>query len=73
MMKLFSLLILVLMTSATYAAEEVKPPANDSKEVPAQQEKTVQPATVSTQAPADTFTPTETISEDLSVPFPVDI
>ena len=47
-------------------------------EVPPQQEtdttrETTPPPAQTNQATKESFTPTETISEDLSVPFPVDI
>ncbi|MGK0297116.1 MAG: hypothetical protein ACI9XC_000717 [Gammaproteobacteria bacterium] len=40
---------------------------------PQQQKTTTATAQEKTDDPIEVFTPTETISEDLSVPFPVDI
>ena len=67
---LFSLAISLILSVMT-VAQEPETPTGESNT--AGQVNTDTTPAVSEQAPADTFTPTETISEDLSVPFPVDI
>lgn len=77
MKKIIYLLILTLAVSFVMAQEAgtqdgKKPPAGDT----ADEQKTPEPAKAQannkTQTP-DTFIPSEEISEDLSVSFPVDI
>lgn len=66
----------LLLAAAAQAAEDAAAP--EPEQLPAAQNEATQPAKPSPEKPAmadtpDTFTPSEEISEDLSVPFPVDI
>jgi hypothetical protein len=75
-------LLLVLLTPVISAQQTETPETGQEAAVPeagdtraasdGQAAQSARPPAAA-QAPADSFTPTETISEDLSVPFPVDI
>lgn len=68
--KLVSVWILCMSPALVFADEHEAPQADLSTEVQATQE----PSTAQeNNLPPDSFVPTESISEDLSVPFPVDI
>lgn len=67
----------LLLATAAQAADEAAAPEPPEQPPAAQEEQTAsekpsgkEPAVAETP---DTFTPSEEISEDLSVPFPVDI
>jgi hypothetical protein len=68
--KLSLLLVAGMLLSTTAAQETTTPPDGER---PAEQEQPITPVATPRQSPGDTFIPSETISEDLSVPFPVDI
>ncbi|MGY8813230.1 MAG: hypothetical protein ACKVHQ_00730 [Gammaproteobacteria bacterium] len=75
MKKLFSRLLItlsVLLFSISAHSDEHDKISQDTAN-PQQQETTITTAQENTDDPIEVFTPTETISEDLSVPFPVDI
>lgn len=63
---LSALLLGATLSAATLAAED-KDSADDSANPPTRPEYSARPL------PADTFNPSEEISEDFPVPFPVDI
>ena len=70
--KIIVLLVVSLLSTFNGRAQE-DDTAPDEKPVPSQQE-TAGPETTPEQVrPNEQFVPSETISEDLSVPFPVDI
>jgi hypothetical protein len=76
-MKITNLLVLLLTSlimSVTFAADEagITGKDKDDKDSAIIEEKPAV-STKTQQAPVENFTPTESISEDLSVPFPVDI
>ncbi|MGH8246161.1 MAG: hypothetical protein ACREUU_06990 [Gammaproteobacteria bacterium] len=71
------LMTALLLTGSARAADNAatheqpdQPPAVQEKEAEPEKPSTEEQAGVTTP---DTFTPSEEISEDLSVPFPVDI
>jgi hypothetical protein len=64
-------LTLLLMFAHTEAQQENGSPGNDTPEPT--QTSTGSSTTTPAQEPAESFIPSEIISEDLSVPFPVDI
>jgi hypothetical protein len=70
--KLFLTLILLLVHGDVYADqhEPVKPEGQTEENTTPQQPSS---STQEINTPSESFMPTETISEDLSVPFPVDI
>jgi hypothetical protein len=68
--QLLSLTLLLLITPAQ-AQQENDSPENVAPE--SVQESTSTITTTPAQEPAESFIPSEIISEDLSVPFPVDI
>ena len=67
-------MLMLLLSPLSVSAQQ--PPATPAKpEPPAKQQPaaTEKPAADKSTPPAEQFVPSETISEDLSVPFPVDI
>ncbi len=70
--RIFILTIFILGQCPVFADqhEPVKPETQTEVKAPPQQTST---NTQETTTPSESFMPTETISEDLSVPFPVDI
>ena len=67
------LLGLVLCIVATPAAAQTRAEVEREKEIKASEFKTSKPEYSRRTLPADTFKPSEEISEDFPVPFPVDI
>jgi len=68
--KLLSIWVLCLSPALVSADGHEAPQAEQSTEIQATQEPST---TRENNSPPDAFVPTESISEDLSVPFPVDI
>lgn len=65
------LLIYFLLLSTAYAQDEAERP--EIENTPAEQAQDNRMTTSSSDASDESFIPSEIISEDLSVPFPVDI
>jgi hypothetical protein len=68
------ILLLLLLSPLDVGAQQ--PPATPAKPEPTAQQQpaaTENPATEKSAPSSEPFVPSETISEDLSVPFPVDI
>jgi flagellar biosynthesis component FlhA len=71
--KIFFIFSILLLTNAAYSDEHDKQAQDQPK--PEQQQPTAETEqeNKNSSSNANAFVPTETISEDLSVPFPVDI
>jgi hypothetical protein len=67
-----ALLIFLLVAQGTLFADQ-HDASNTEEQAEAQSNQPQPTTTQENQTSADSFVPTETISEDLSVPFPVDI
>jgi len=72
MMRLQLLPIIMFLILTSVHAQEVNNEPEDES-LSAEQEPTNPVVTSTTQEPTESFLPSEIISEDLSVPFPVDI
>ena len=64
-------MLMLLLTALPGVAQQ--PTATDEPPAPTAQETVTPPSPPAQQRPDEQFVPTESISEDLSVPFPVDI
>ena len=64
-------MLMLLLTALPGVAQQ--PTVTDEPPAPTAQETVTPPSPPVQQRPNEQFVPTESISEDLSVPFPVDI
>jgi hypothetical protein len=70
---ILTLIAFLLMFSISLADQHDKPSENQTTGIEEEERPPEQPSRGNNNESTDAFVPTETISEDLSVPFPVDI